>query len=348
MIANIPDFRVTLDGTDLTGTLREQVEGLDGRIRSRLISLGITEKRGESADQLDIVLDDSDGRLALPATGAVLQIQIGWKQGSDVTPGLVDKGSFKVDEVSHSGPPDVVTIRARSADFTSDLKTRREKGWNGTTLGAIVREVAGRHKLKPACAPALARIPIAAKAQSRESDLAFLRRLGREHDAVATIKHGRLILSPIGTGATPSGRALPTLTIRRRDGDSHNFNRQKRDDVPGVTATWHDRKAGKRQTFTAGKIEGAKKLSRVYGSEEDAQRAANAAHSRGQREPLSLDLTLALGRADVSPEQKATVSGFKAEIDAVEWIVGEVSHSLGDSGYLTKLKLETGSTSTPA
>lgn len=342
MIANIPDFRVTLDGTDLTDTLREQIAGLDGRIRSRLISLGITEKRGESADQLDIVLDDSDGRLALPVTGAVLQVQIGWRQGSDVTPGLVDKGSYKVDEVSHSGPPDVVTIRARSVDFASDLKTRREKGWNGTTLGAIVQEVAGRHRLKPACGPALARIAITAKAQSRESDLAFLRRLGREHDAVATIKRGRLILSPIGTGATPAGRALPTLAIRRRDGDSHTFSRQKRDDVPGVSATWHDRKAGKRKTFTAGQTDGAQTLSRVYGSEQDAQIAANAAHSRGQREPVSLDLTLALGRADVSPEQKATVSGYKAEIDAVAWIVGEVAHSLGDRGYSTKLKLETG------
>ncbi|HET9511391.1 MAG TPA: hypothetical protein VFO80_09600 [Sphingomonas sp.] len=151
-----------------------------------------------------------------------------------------------------------------------------------------------------------------------------------------------MILSPIGTGITPSGRALPTLSIRRRDGDSHNFSRQKRDDVPGVSATWHDRKGGKRQTFTAGQADGAKKLSRVYGSEEDAQRAANAAHSRGQREPLSLDLTLALGRPDVSPEQRATVSGFKPEIDAVAWIVGEVSHSLGDRGYSTKLKLEIG------
>jgi len=341
MIANIPDYRVTLDGTDLTGTMRQQVALLDGRIRARLVSLSISEKRGEAADQLDIVLDDSDGRLALPKTGAVLHVQLGWKQGSDVTAGLVDKGSFKVDEVAHAGPPDQVTIRARSVDFTSDLKTRREKGWHDTTLGAIVDEVAQRHSLKPSCAPALASIAIRAKAQSRESDIAFLRRLGRELDAVATIKSGRLILSPIGKATTPAGRVLPSLTIRRREGDTHNFSRQKRDDVPGVSATWHDRKAGKRKTFTAGNVEGAKKLSQVYGREEDASDAASAAHSRSQREPVSLDLNLALGRPDISPEQKTTVVGYKAEIDEVAWIVGEVSHSLGDRGYATKVKLET-------
>ncbi len=341
MIANIPDFRVTLDGTDLTGTLRQKIASVDGRIRARLISLSISEKRGEAADQLDIVLDDSDGRLALPKTGAVLAVQLGWKQGSDVIVGLVGKGSFKVDEVAHSGPPDQITIRARSVDFTSDLKTRREKSWHGTTLGAIVKEVAGRHGLKPSCAPALASIAVPATAQSRESDLAFLRRLGRENDAVATIKRGKLILSPIGTGATPAGRALPTLTIRRRDGDTHSFSRQKRDDVAGVSATWHDRKGGKRKTVTAGKEDGAKNLSRVYGTEADANAAATAAHSRTQREPVSLDLSLALGRPDIAPEQKATVVGYKAEIDAVAWIVGEVSHSLGDQGYATKIKLET-------
>jgi len=343
VIANIPDFRVTLDGTDLTGTLKEDIAAVAGRIRTRLISLAISEKRGDEADQLDIVLSDADGRLALPKTGAVLNVQLGWKQGSDVTPGLVDKGSFKVDEVAHSGPPDQITIRARSVDFTSELKTRREKSWHGTTLGAIVNEVAAHHGLKPSCAPALASIAVTSKAQSRESDLAFLRRLGRELDAVATIKRGRLILSPIGAASTPAGRALPTLTVRRRDGDTHNFSRQKRDDVPGVSATWHDRKGGKREVFTAGKAEGAKKLSRVYGTEADASAAANAAHGRAQREPVSLDLSLALGRPDISPEQKTTVVGYKSEIDAVAWIVGEVSHSLGDRGYVTKIKLETSS-----
>ncbi len=329
MIANIPDYRVTLDGNDMTD-----------RIRPRLISLSISEKRGEEADQLDIVLDDTDGRLAIPPTGAVLHILIGWTQGSDVTPGLVDKGKFTVDEVTHAGPPDAITLRARSADFTSDLKTRREKSWHDTTLGAIVSEVAGRHNLQARCAPALASIAVKAKAQSRESDLAFLRRLGREHDAVATIKRGALILSPIGAGTTPGGKALPSLTIRRRDGDKHNFSRQKREESEGATASWHDRKAGKRKTVTTGKTDGAKKLSRVYGSEAEAQAAAKAAKGRVARQPVSLDLSLALGRADIYPEQSATVSGYKAEIDAVAWLVSEVTHRIGDRGFVSAVRLE--------
>lgn len=339
---NIADFRLTMGGTDLRGTLFDealQLLDITAKVRPRLVSLSLSEKRGEEADQLDIVLDDTDGRLDLPPTGATLQLQIGWKQGSAVVVGLVDKGRFVVDEVSHSGPPDQVTIRARAADFASDIKTRREKAYHGTTLGAIVGEVAGRHSLKARCAPVLAGIAVTAKIQSRESDLAFLRRLGREHGAVAKIAAGTLIFAPIGAGTTASGRTLPTLTLRRRDGDAHEFTRQKRDDVPGVAATWHDRKAGKRQTFTAGKVDGAKKLARVYPTEAAARTAANAAHAKAGREPVSMSLTV-LGRPDIAPEQKAVLRGWKSAIDAIPWLVTEVSHSLGDRGFTTQLKLE--------
>jgi phage protein D len=341
MIGNIPAVRVVVDGKDITPILSGKVAQANGRPpRPRLVSLGITEKRGEEADELDLVIDDTDGGMALPPTGAKIQVWLGWKQGSDVIAGLVDKGWFVVDEVSHGGPPDLVAVRARSADFTSDIKTRREKGWHGTTLGAIVQEIAARHKLTARCASSLAGITITAKIQSRESDLAFLRRLGREHNAVAKIAGKTLILSPIAAATTPSGKALRTISIARSEGDTHQFSRQKRDDVPGVKATWHDRKSGKRQAFVAGKTDGAQALSKVYGNEPDAARAANAAHARAGREPVSLTLTLALGRPDLHPEVKATVSGYKAAIDAISWVIAEVTHTYGDRGYTTGLKLE--------
>jgi hypothetical protein len=43
--------------------------------------------------------------------------------------------------------------------------------------------------------------------------------VGREHDAVVTIKRGCLIFAPIGAGITATGLPLPSVTTRRRDGD---------------------------------------------------------------------------------------------------------------------------------
>jgi phage protein D len=330
-ISNIADWRVTMDGKDLSD-----------RLRPRLVSLSLSEKRGDEADQLDIVLNDTDGMLGIPKEGALLSVQLGWKQGRDVTAGLIDKGSFKVDDVSHSGPPDQITIKARAADFTSQIRNRREQSWKNTTLGAVLKDVAGRNGLTLKIAPDLSSIALPSISLSRESEIAFLRRLGRENDAVATIKDGHLVFARKGAGTAPSGRALPTLTIRRTDGDRHNWQRQKRDGQEGVTASWHDRKGAARKTVTMGKEEGAKKLRKIYPDEASAKRAAIAERDRIKRAPATLDMKLALGRADAIPEARVTVSGYKDEIDATTWLISEVTHRLDKSGgFVTDLKMET-------
>ncbi|MEG3182113.1 contractile injection system protein, VgrG/Pvc8 family [Sphingomonas sp. LT1P40] len=329
MKANIPDFRVVLDGRDLSD-----------RLRPRLISLSISERRGDEADEIELVIDDSDGAAAMPPEGAVLEVSLGWKQGAGVIPGLVPKGRFKVDEVEHSGPPDTIVVRGRSADFTSHLKTRREKTWHDTTIGAVAADIAGRNALQPRCAPRLAGIQLKTLVQSRESDMALLRRLGRDHDAVATIKGGALILAPIGAGETATGKPLPAIELHRRDGDRHSYRVAKREEAEGVSATWHDRKSAKRKMITVGKEDGSRRLARTFPSEATAKAAASAARQRGNRQPVSLDWSLALGRADISPEHKIMVAGFRAEIDAVKWIVGEATHTLTDGGLSSALKLE--------
>lgn len=329
-ISNIPDFRVTLDGRDLTGAMRP-----------RLVSLTLSEKRGDEADQLDIVLDDSDGQLAIPPEGATLRLALGWKQGRDVVTGLIDKGSYKVDDVSHTGPPDQIRIRARAADFTSDIRNRREQSWRATTLGKVLADVAGRNGLTPHIAADLAAIALPSISQSRESDIAFLKRLGREHDAVATIKDGNLIFARKGAAQTPGGKDKPTIAITRRSGDGHNWQRQKRDGQAGVTASWHDRKAAKRQSVTVGEKDGAKRLRRTYADEAAAKRAASAERDRLQRAPATFDCKLALGRPEIYVDLRASVSGFKTGIDGA-WLISEVTHSLdGSAGFSTALKMET-------
>ncbi|WP_103730662.1 contractile injection system protein, VgrG/Pvc8 family [Novosphingobium sp. HII-3] len=330
-VNNIADWRVTLDGVDLTD-----------RMRPRLISLTVSEKRGDEADQLDIVLSDTDGMLAIPKEGAVLRVFLGWKQGRDVTPGLIDKGSFKVDDVTHSGPPDQITLRARAADFTSEIRNRRSHSWKNTTLGGVLKEVAGRNGLSARIAPDLAAIALPSISQSRESDVAFMRRLGRENDAVATIKDKHLIFARKGAGKTTSGQPLPSLTLTRRDGDGHSWQRQKREAQQGVTARWHDRKAAKKDKVTDGDAKGAKQLRKVYADEASAKRAVAAERARMQRASATLDIRLALGRPDAMPEARVKVSGFKPEIDGATWLIAEVSHRLDKSGgFRTDVRMET-------
>ena len=159
---------------------------------------------------------------------------------------------------------------------------------------------------------------------------------------MATIKDKHLIFAKKGAGTTTSGKALPSLTIGRGDGDRHSWQRQKRDGQEGVSASWHDKKGAKRKTFTVGEEDGAKKLRKVYPDEASAKRAALAERDRLKRAPATMDVKLALGRAEAMPEARVKVSGYKDEIDATTWLISEVTHRLDKSGgFTTDLKMET-------
>lgn len=329
--ALIPDYRLTVDGKDITPT-----------VAARLISLRLEEKRDGSADQLDLVLDDSDGKLAIPSEGAVITVQLGWKQGTGVTPGLVDKGRFKVDEANHSGPPDQVTVRARSADLAGDYRVRRERSWTDTTLGDVLGEIAGANGLQLSIDPDLRGVQIPALASHEKSDMALVRELGRRYDAVATVKAGKLVFNTKGKGQTPGGQPIPDTVIGRGVGDRHDYRRLERSKYGGAEARWHDSDAGTRKTVSAGSGQGKKKrMRRVYASESAAKEAASAEARRVARGAAELELNLAIGNAALYPDRPCTVSGFKPEIDAHKWLIGEVRHELTKKGFRTALKLET-------
>ena len=203
-----------------------------------------------------------------------------------------------------------------------------------------MREVAARNDLKPRVSATLAGIAVRALAQSRESDMALLRRLGREHDATATVKAGALIFAPIGKAVTASGAAIPGLTITRGDGDRHSFRIEKREEAAAIEAAWHDRKGAKKQVVKVGDGE-PRRLARTYPSEAAARAAAQAELGRAARAPRKLDIGLALGRLEIYPDRPVTVRGFKAPIDATRWIVADVTHELvAGRGFETAVTLE--------
>lgn len=224
-----PIYSLTVDGKNITAS-----------IKGRLSSLTLTDNRGFEADQLDIVLDDSDGKLDLPPRGAEVHLSLGWEDS-----GLVDKGSYTVDEVSHSGAPDTLTIRARSADLRSGLTTQRERSWHNKSVGDIVKEIAEENGpdekgLIPMISPSLASQVVDHLDQTNESSANLLIRLAQQFDAIATVKSGRLMFICAGAGVSASGKPLPRITITRQSGDSHNFSVADRETYTLVRANWND------------------------------------------------------------------------------------------------------------
>lgn len=343
-----PAFSITIAGNDVT-------ELLD----ARLMSLTLTDNRGFEADQLDLELDDADGQIALPRRGAIINLSLGWK-GQPLFP----KGAFTVDEIEHTGAPDKLTIRARSADFRETLNIRREKSWHQITVGAVVKEIAVRHNLNMALSKDLADKVLDHLDQTNESDGSFLMRLARQFGAIASVKNGNLLFIRQGQGRNASGKPLPVITITRQTGDGHRFTLADRGAYTGVIASWlHTREPKKKETtkvkrrrkkpaaakepeakqgeYLVGTDENVLVLSRTYANRSNAERAAKMQWERLQRGVASFSVQLAEGRADLYTEMPVKVSGFKQPIDDAEWTITTLTHSVSpDSGFITSLDLE--------
>lgn len=326
-----PRWRVVLDGKDISSA-----------IAPRLMSLTVTADRAQTADQLDLTVSDHDGRLQLPRRGVTVDVALGWD-----TTGLRDMGSFTVDEVEHSGTPDKVVVRGRSAQMASSIRQKRAQSWHDLTMGDLVRQLAGRNGLTPRCADSLAGINVYHIDQTSESDLNILTRLGSLFDAVATVKAGCLIFAPIGSGTTATGATLPSIAIARADADQHRYHAADRDAYTGVQADWQDVHGAKKQSVIAGEKTTLKVLRTVYATQDDAMQAAKAEWQRVQRGKATFEVTLARGRADIYPEMAVTVSGYKPDIDATPWLCKRVEQKIDDNGFTTRVECETADAAPP-
>ncbi|MBS7457176.1 hypothetical protein [Coralloluteibacterium stylophorae] len=91
----------------------------------------------------------------------------------------------------------------------------------------------------------------------------------------------------------------------------------------------------------AGEGDNAKRRRETHATEADALAAASAEWQRIQRGAATLSLRLARGRAELSPEQRARLSGFKVDINGTNWIITKVRHAVdGATGFTTELDLE--------
>ena len=343
-----PAFNIVIEGKDVTTTLDK-----------RLMSVTLTDNRGFEADQLDLELDDADGQIVLPRRGAVIQFALGW-EGQPLFP----KGAFTVDEIEHSGAPDRLTIRARSADFRATLNIRREKSWHQTTVGDVIREIATRHNLKMALGQDLSGLSLDHLDQTNESDASFLMKLARQYGAIASVKSGNLLFIRQGQGRTASGKPLPVVNITRKEGDGHRFTLADRGAYTGVIASWlHTREPKKKEMtkvkrrrrratkpkepeaksgdYLVGTNENVLVLNRTYANRANAERAAKMQWERLQRGVATFSLQLAVGRADLYTEMPVKVSGFKQPIDDAEWTITTLTHTISPgNGFVTSLELE--------
>ena len=316
------DYRVIANGEDVTRLLSD-----------RLVILTIVDEAGTKSDTLEITIDDRGYRVELPETGAVLEVELGFRQR-----GRMSMGRFVVDEVTGSGPPDQMVIKAKAADMRSAIKSPKTRAWKQKSLPQIVAQIAVEHGLEPAVSPALNGAFYGYLAQTSESDLHFLTRLARDLDARVKPASGHLVVVKAGEGTDTTGAALPVPQIGRGDLVSWDWEVTGRGRFESATAEWSEPGTATVHKVTAGAGDLAQKLRHRYPSEAEATRAAEAAVARSKRASGTLDLALAGFHGALSAEMKINVQGIKPELCG-EWTITRVDHTLSDT-LTTRLAAE--------
>lgn len=146
-----------------------------------LVSFSYEDNSDNKADDLQIVLEDKKGLWRgswYPNKGARLVASIitqDWRFAG--TAQTLPLGSFEIDEISYTGPPDVVTLKAVSIPVHSSLVDEDKiRAWEETALSVIAGDIANEAQLElmfdSDYDPEYDRIE-----QSEEPDLPFLQRL---------------------------------------------------------------------------------------------------------------------------------------------------------------------------
>lgn len=327
-----PGFRVVANQADITAT-----------IASRFISLRLTDETGVTSDMLEITLaDDPDDPIALPPTGAELELFLGY-DGQ-----LTRMGMFVCDEIEMSGWPCNMVIRARGAVFDktpkgkANLQSQKTRSWAAnTTMGAMVAKIAKEHGMEPAVSASLKSIPLPHIDQSDESDLNLLVRIGKKYDAIVKPADGKLVLAKRGESKSVTGQELEDITLTPDSGiTSFHVTLSKRDGAGTVVAYYHENKRAKRHEVKVGKGEPVQRLKQYLPTKAMALAAANAELAKRNRQKGTASLTMP-GRPDVSAECSLALEGFREGVDG-EWTITRVGHDLTKAdGYSCSIEAET-------
>ena len=322
-----PEVRVEVDGADASAALYE-----------RLIELEVEDALGLRSDRVRLTLDDRPPAIAWPEAGAALRVSLGYSGG------LYAMGAFVVDEVVASAPPARLVLTGRATPYgeaqaqgwTPALKEHRQRAWEQTTLGRVLADVAGDVGLEASVHPDVASVALDRVEQWQESDLHLLERLARDFDLTVKVAGGTLVAVPGEGGVSASAIPIGAVRLRPADVSRWELRTAVRTAYGAVRVGWDDRAAGQTVELTVGTDGPTYTLRKVYPTEAEARRAAEARLRGLNRRRAELRLTLP-GDGRLAAGGTLELEGFRPEVDG-RWTARRVTHRIGASGFVTELE----------
>lgn len=322
-----PVFQIVADGKDITALIND-----------RLLLLRTSDKPGMESDEFELRIDDRAQAVTLPSRGAKIEVFLGY--GAQAMARL---GSYTVDEVEVTGPPDTITLRGKASDMRGSGKTTRSGSWEDVALAKIVSDVAARNGWEPGCT---VETKVPRVDQRNESDFNFITRLAKQYDCTAKVANGKLVVLPRQGGQSASGKAIGTVTISRADVSRYSFRLGDRSTQKAVKTQHQDKATGKLNVVELGNddapigLPGVHTDRHIYPNKSAAEQAAKARLAAFNRSTAAVRLEM-VGRTDLFAERTINAHGFKSGLDG-EYLVDSVEQVFTASGWTTTVECNGG------
>lgn len=361
LTAKRASWRVKVKGVDITAL-----------VKANLISIDIKDNEEDEADDLQIKVADRDGiwlqkwlnetvQKGAKTKGLQFDIWIGIRNSAGKV--IQQKsGNFVLDSMKHCGPPAVTTIKCTSLDFKGGIRTeKRDKAWENYTVKGIAKEIAKKAKLKLVYL-AKKNPKKERREQEDETDIAFLVRILRGLGMAIKITDGKMVIFERGQYDSQSAIG----TVKYQDGqytkwECSTTSGETTYDI--CTVEYTDPKTGK-------VIKGVYKTD-AWQEEEDRVTKANKDKKEGDEKETAEHTELKIRNqkvasiaaanelAEVSlnlknsfertvtltfPGNPALMAGLPINLKKFgywtgKYMMSEVTHSISNSGYTTKVKL---------
>ena len=298
-----------------------------------VLSVTYTDYEHGKSDEIDIKLEDRDHiwkSFWYPQKGDLISLKIGY-EGEPLLP----CGSFEIDEIELSAPPDVVSIKGLATNIKKALRQNNTKAYENKTLKQIAEEIAKKHRFE--IVGEIKDIKIKRITQKQERDLSFLKRLAEDYGYIFKIADGKLVFYELDK--LESANAV--YVINRKDMISFSLRDKTHELYNACVVSYHDPKTKKLITHTEkadGVVKGdILKINERWENKEQAIAKAKAAIARRNSLQTEGNITV-IGNPKLVAGSNIEVSGLYT-LNGKYHIQSSRHTTDRSSGYRTELEV---------
>ena len=310
-------------------------------IAKYMLSASYTDNASETADDLDITLEDKEGLWHgdwLPKKGDQIHASFyveNWNGKKNKQ--MFSCGVFTIDKFDLNGPPDIVSIKGQSVPVHTDIKnTKKTKSWKKINLSKIAKDIASAAGLTCMfeCKDDVCYENVD---QVKQSDIVFLQSLCKRSGISLKVTANKLVLFNEATYE----KKQPVLKIEKGNADvlSYSFSSETTDTAYSkCTVKYTDPKTNKTVSYTHS-IEGTKgktlKVNEQVKSADEAEKLAQNRLREKNKQENTANFSL-MGDIRLVAGVTVIVQGWKA-FDG-KYIIQKATHNI-IGGYTVDIEL---------